>query len=99
MAVATQDSANHSYVRHAPADAMPALAATAVAIGWLRAILFSSPTNIALTLFSAFLVFWIVPPIIDFVFVHAVWSGNDREACLPTADQPDVGACWAFVHD
>ena len=99
MAVTTQDSVNHSYVRNAAVDAMPAPAATTGAIGWVRANLLSSPTNIALTLFSALLIFWIVPPLIDFLFTHAVWSGNDREACLPTADRPEVGACWAFVRD
>ena len=78
---------------------MPAPGATTGAIGWIRANLFSSPANIALTLFSAFLIYWIVPPIIDFLFLHAVWSGSDREACLPTAERPEVGACWAFVRD
>ena len=28
-----------------------------------------------------------------------MWSGTDREACLPTAERPEVGACWAFVRD
>jgi general L-amino acid transport system permease protein len=99
MAVATQDSLNHSYVRGTPVDAMPAPSTTTGAVGWIRAHLLSSPTNIALTILSALLILWIVPPIIDFLFVHAVWSGNDREACLPTADRPEVGACWAFVRD
>jgi general L-amino acid transport system permease protein len=99
MAVATQDSVNHRYVRSAPVDAMPAPAATTGVIGWMRANLFSSPANIALTLFSAFLIYWIIPPMIDFLFLHAVWSGSDREACLPTAERPEVGACWAFVRD
>ncbi len=99
MAVATQDSVNQRYVRSAPVDAMPAPAATTGAIGWMRANLFSSPANIALTLFSAFLIYWIIPPMIDFLFLHAVWSGSDREACLPTAERPEVGACWAFVRD
>src|SRR6188508_2410306 len=99
MAVATQDSVNHSYVRTAAVDAMPAPAATTGAIGWMRANLLSSPANIALTLFSALLIFWIVPPIIEFMFVHAVWNGTDREACLPTDARPEVGACWAFVRD
>ena len=99
MAVATQDSVNQRYVRSAPVDAMPAPGATTGAIGWMRQHLFSSPANIALTLFSALLIYWIVPPIIDFLFLHAVWSGSDREACLPTAERPEVGACWAFVRD
>jgi general L-amino acid transport system permease protein len=99
MAVTTQDSVNHGFVRGAPVDAMPAPAATTGAIGWIRANLLSSPANIALTIFSALLIYWIVPPIIEFMFVHAVWSGDDREACLPTADRPEVGACWAFVRE
>jgi general L-amino acid transport system permease protein len=99
MAVATQDSVNHSYVRAAPVEAMPAPGATTGAVGWIRANLFSSPANIALTLFSALLIYWIIPPMIDFLFLHAVWSGSDREACLPTAERPEVGACWAFVRD
>ena len=57
------------------------------------------PANIALTLFCALLIYWIVPSLIDFLLLHAVWSGTDREACLPTADRPEVGACWAFVRD
>jgi general L-amino acid transport system permease protein len=99
MAVTTQDSVNHSYVRTAAVDAMPAPAATTGAIGWVRANLLSSPANIALTLLSALLIYWIIPPIIEFMFVHAVWSGTDREACLPTDQRPEVGACWAFVRD
>ena len=84
MAVATQDSVNHSYVRRAAVDEMPAPAATTGAIGWIRGNLLSSPTNVALTVFSALLILWIVPPVIEFMFVHAVWSGSDREACLRT---------------
>jgi len=103
MAIATQDSirgkAPHDFVRTAPVAEMPAPAATTGAIGWIRANLLSSPTNIALTIISALLIFWIVPAVFEFMIGHAVWSGTDREACLPTADQPEVGACWAFVRD
>ena len=95
----TARSSQQSYVRAAPVDAMPAPAATTGAIGWLRANLFSSPANIALTLLSVAADLWIVPPLIEFLFIHAVWSGSDREACLPTAERPEVGACWAFVRD
>jgi general L-amino acid transport system permease protein len=99
MAVTTQDSVNHRYVRSAPVAELPAPAATTGVVGWIRANLLSSPANIALTLFSALLIYWIIPPIIDFMVLHAVWTGNDREACLPTADRPEMGACWAFVRD
>jgi len=64
------------------------------AIAWLRANLFSSVTNTVLTLLGLGLVYWIVPPIFDWAVVHAVWTGDDREACVV----PGAGACWAFVR-
>jgi general L-amino acid transport system permease protein len=102
MAVVTQDSKpleNHGYVRAAPVEALPPPAATSGVIGWARASLFSSPANIILTILTAALIVWIVPPVIEFLFTHAVWSGADREACIPSAALPEPGACWAFVHD
>jgi general L-amino acid transport system permease protein len=104
MAVTTQDSSQAkrratSYVRSTTVDAMPAPGVTTGAIGWVRANLLSSPANIALTLISILLVYWIVPPFIEFMFTQAVWTGADREACLPTAQRPEVGACWPFVSD
>jgi general L-amino acid transport system permease protein len=102
MAIATQDSkilAKESYVRGAQVDALPAPVAMTGVIGWMRASLFAGPLNTILTILTVLLLIWIVPPIIDFLFVHAVWSGTDREACLPTSEHPEVGACWAFVRD
>ncbi len=102
MAIATQDSkivGNESFVRGTPVDAMPAPIAMTGVIGWMRASLFAGPLNTILTILTILLIIWIVPPIIEFLFTHAVWSGTDREACLPTADRPEVGACWAFVRD
>src|SRR5258708_1892593 len=104
MSVATQNSMHDNmvaagYVRAAPVEALPAPAATTGAVGWMRANLVSGPANIALTIISALLILWLVPPIIEFVFTQAVWSGTNREACLPTDQHPVVGACWAFVHD
>ncbi|HKS61039.1 MAG TPA: amino acid ABC transporter permease [Xanthobacteraceae bacterium] len=101
MAVATQDSVTGrtAYVRAAPVEAKPAPAATTGVVGWVRANLLSSPSNIALTIISILLVIWLVPPFIEFMFTHAVWTGTDREACLPTAQRPEVGACWPFVKD
>src|SRR5687768_11090480 len=102
MAIATQDSkivANESYVRATPIDAMPAPIAMTGVIGWLRASLFAGPLNTILTILTILLIIWIVPPIIEFLFTHAVWSGTDREACLPSPALPEPGACWAFVRD
>ncbi len=52
-----------------------------------------------LTLLTLALIILIVPPLLDFMLLKAVWSGTDREACLATAQNPEVGACWAFVRD
>ncbi|MQT12147.1 amino acid ABC transporter permease [Segnochrobactrum spirostomi] len=83
-----------AYVRTAPAESLPPPSVSTGAVGWLRANLFSSPGNIALTLFALWLVWVIIPPILNFAFFHAVWVGEDRNACLG----PAVGACWPFVE-
>ena len=102
MAIATQDSkilGKASFVRGAQVDEQPAPVAMTGVIGWMRASLFAGPLNTILTILTVLLLIWIIPPIIDFLFIDAVWSGTDREACLPTAERPEVGACWAFVRD
>jgi general L-amino acid transport system permease protein len=63
-------------------------------IAWLRANLFSSVTNTILTILGVAFVVWAVPPVFNWAVVHAVWTGNDREACAV----PGAGACWAFVR-
>lgn len=68
-------------------------------IGWIRENLISGPMNIALTILSILLIVWIFPPLIKFLFIDAVWSGTDRDACTITEARPVVGACWAFVRD
>ncbi len=73
-------------------------AAHAGVFGWLRTNLFSSPANAALTLVCILAIAWIAPPLIRFLFLDAVWSGEGRDACLASIAQPHPGACWAFVR-
>ena len=87
-----------TYLRRTPVKASPPPAERGRIIGWLRASLFSSPANIALTLLCVLFVVWAVPPLVRFFIVDAVWSGADRDACLASAAQPHPGACWAFVR-
>ena len=61
-------------------------------VGWVRHNLFSSWYNTILTLIGAYLIYLLVPPIIVFALVNAVWTGEDREACVGVH-----GACWAYV--
>lgn len=70
---------------------------------WLRVNLFATPLNMATSLITLFALVWFLPPMIDWLFVNAVWSGPNREVCLTVAQggiQPDgwSGACWAFVN-
>jgi len=87
-----------AYVRRLPAERLPPPLAATGAFGWVRANLFSSPANIALTLLCVLFIAWAIPPLVRFFLIDAVWSGADREACLATPEHPAVGACWAFVR-
>jgi general L-amino acid transport system permease protein len=88
-----------AFVRAAEQEPLPPPVSTSGAIGWVRANLFSGPLNIALTIVSILLVVWLVPPLVKFMFIDAVWGGVDREACLVTPERPVVGACWGFVSE
>ncbi|MFZ0457501.1 MAG: amino acid ABC transporter permease [Rhodoplanes sp.] len=66
---------------------------------WIRDNLFSSVSNSLLTVLVIALIAWVIPPLVQFLLIDAVWSGTDREACLATPARPEVGACWAFVRE
>jgi general L-amino acid transport system permease protein len=91
-----------SDIAYVAADAKPALPpppGTSGWVGWLRQNLFSSPLNIVLTGLGAYLLYVIVPPAVRFLITDAVFVGADRQACLPSASNPTIGACWAYVWD
>jgi general L-amino acid transport system permease protein len=62
------------------------------ALAWLRANLFSSWFNALLTLFAAYLVWLIIPPLLQWALIKADWVGTTRADCT------SGGACWVFVH-
>jgi general L-amino acid transport system permease protein len=67
-------------------------------IAWLRANLFSSWLNSAVTLLVAyFLVRWILG-FVEWGIVNAVWSvpNNQTQACR---DMRGIGACWAVITE
>jgi general L-amino acid transport system permease protein len=95
----TKNTPALSYVRTAPAaPAAPPLATTGV-LAWIRERLFPNAGSAVMTVLIGLLLLWVVPPLVDFLFINATWTGSDREACLPSADRPEAGACWAFVAD
>ena len=87
------------FIRSAPLAPLPPPLAEAGAIGWARKNLFSGPLNIALTILGALLIVWIVPPLVKFLVIDAVWDGASRADCVAKAGEPEVGACWAFVFN
>ena len=61
-------------------------------IGWIRQNFFSSPFNTILTVFVGYLLYLIVPSLLSWVFIDAVWSGGIEEC-----RQNIAGACWPFI--
>ena len=51
-----------------------------------------------ITLIGAALLWLILIPVLKFLFVDAVWTGSDRNACLEANVGRVVGACWPFVQ-
>jgi len=90
--------AEAAYLRTAPAERLPPPADRGGATGWLRANLFSSLGNTALTLICLSFIAWAVPTLLRFFVFDAVWSATDRGACLASPVNPEPGACWAFVR-
>jgi len=85
------------YVRRSQAEVLPPPVMSTGWVAWVRSRLFSSVPNTLLTLLAVYLVYLILPPTIEFLFVNAVWTGKDREACLAANVGHEVGACWPFV--
>jgi general L-amino acid transport system permease protein len=68
-------------------------------VAWARENLFNGPVNTILTLISLYLLYRFLPPVVQFLFIDAVWTGTDRAACREDMVGHPVGACWAFVVD
>lgn len=87
------------FVRSEPVQAMPPPSRDRGIVGWLRERLFTGPLNIVLTLLSILFLWWLIPPLLNFLIFDATWVGDDRAACVATPERPRVGACWAFVTE
>ena len=83
-----------AFVRAAAEPVLPAPVFSRGALAWMRANLFSSWTSGALTLIALVLLIWLIPPLIAWATVDAVWSAPDGALCRAHQD----GACWAFIY-
>jgi general L-amino acid transport system permease protein len=73
-------------------DTLPPIAVRAGPIGWMRRHLFRGPVDTAITLVCLWVLWQVVPPMLDWAFLSAQWSGDSREACT------GGGACWVFIR-
>ena len=87
------------FVRRDVIEQQPPPATLTGAIGWIRENLVSSPFNIVLTILIGLLAAWIIPDIVRFLLVDAVWTGVDRDACREIVQHRPIGACWPFVWE
>ena len=88
-----------AFVRGANIAPRPPPAAMTGVLGWLREKLFSTRFNIALTILIGLLFAWVIPELLKFLLIDAVWSGTDRDACLESVQHREIGACWPFVWE
>jgi len=62
---------------------------------WLRENLFSSPTNIVLSLLAIYFLYKVLPGVFEWTLFDAAFVGEDRNECNAKAG----GACWAFIGE
>jgi His/Glu/Gln/Arg/opine family amino acid ABC transporter permease subunit len=74
------DTAQQSHVPGQHPD-LPPPASTVGVVGWLRKNLIGGPVNIALTAFAIYIIWLLVPPIVNWSFVSSVWGGDNRYVC------------------
>lgn len=61
------------------------------ALGWIRQNLLSSPLNAGLTVAGLAVLLAVAPPILNWAFLGATYTGMDRTSCSPD------GACWVVI--
>jgi general L-amino acid transport system permease protein len=86
-------SASASFLRAAAEPELPAPIFARGALAWMRVNLFSSVGSTILTLALLALSLYLLPGLIAWATVNAIWSAPDGAACRAHQD----GACWAFV--
>jgi general L-amino acid transport system permease protein len=57
----------------------------------------SGPLNATLTVLGLVVIVGLGWPAIKFLLIDAVWTGDDRTACLAQTVGREVGACWPFI--
>ena len=84
-----------AYVRTEEAPAMPAPLTVSGPIGWMRENLFPTPINALMSLIFGALLLYVIWITLEWSVFNAVWSGEDRSACIGDGAH---GACWAMAR-
>lgn len=87
------------FVRQATLEQQPPPASMSGAVGWLRENLLSTPFNVVMTILIVLLALWIIPGLLNFLLIDAVWTGADRDACREIVQNRPIGACWPFAWE
>lgn len=93
-AFSSEPSAPLVYVRSEASEPLPPPAGARGLRLWLRENLFSGVASSVLTLLSIAFVAWVLPGLVRYLLIDAVWSASDGAPCRV----PGTGACWAFVQ-
>src|SRR5487761_2720616 len=82
------------FVRREMMQASPPPRPTSGPLVWLRTNLFGSVVDSILSVIGIVIALLILIPIVQWAFINATWTGDNREACAANT----IGACWAFVR-
>jgi general L-amino acid transport system permease protein len=87
-----------SFVRRSLTEPEPPPIVTQGGFSFIRAHLFDTPLNGAITILTAAIFALLVWPAVKFLFIDAVWEGTSRLDCLAQTVGREVGACWPFIQ-
>jgi general L-amino acid transport system permease protein len=94
----SQATPRRAFVRTALVNPRSAPRASVGTLARMRQRLFAGWLNAAMTIGVLVLISFVVPALVRFLVIDAVWTGTDREACDPLKVGHAVGACWPFIN-
>jgi general L-amino acid transport system permease protein len=83
-----------AFVRPTASPDLPPPSSVLGPLAWMRQNLFGGALYAVLTILSLAFVAWVTPGLVRWLFIDAVWSAPDGEACRV----PGAGACWAYIQ-
>lgn len=63
-------------------------------LDWIRERFFGSVTNTLVTIVCIYLLYVLIPPILNWALLNANFTGTERTVC----DENPDGACWTFIR-